>query len=157
MIRNFRLEDINYIINSHYEIYNQEYDYDLSFKEFIANSLEDFIKRSDYLKENIWIAEINGEPKGSICITKFDESTAQIRLFIVDPKQRGTGIGKQLIEKSIDFCKLVNYKTITLWTNSDLKAARSLYENYGFKLMETKKVILSNQNLIEERWELNIF
>jgi hypothetical protein len=35
MIRSFQLEDADYIIYSHYEIYNREYQYDISFKEFI--------------------------------------------------------------------------------------------------------------------------
>ncbi|SEN75623.1 hypothetical protein SAMN05444955_12153 [Lihuaxuella thermophila] len=35
MIRPFKWKDIYYIIHSHYEIYHNEYGYDLSFRDFI--------------------------------------------------------------------------------------------------------------------------
>lgn len=156
MIRSFHLEDTDYIIRSHYEIYNKEYHYDLSFKEFIENTLNEFIKRADRSKENIWILEMDDEPKGSIGITKVNEHVAQLRLFLVDPGVRGAGYGGQLIQKAIDFCREANYKTIILWTNSELKAARHLYEKYGFRLIETRIQTLSGQDLTEERWELSL-
>lgn len=65
-------------------------------------------------------------------------------------------MGGQLVQKAIDFCREKNYKTIILWTNSELKAARHLYEKFGFRIMETRKETLSNQELVEERWELSL-
>lgn len=156
MIRSFKLDDGEFIINSHYDIYSKEYNFDLSFKDFIAKIIDDFIKRSDYLNEHIWILEIDDEPRGSIGITKVNESVAQLRLFLVDPSLRGSGQGGQLVQKVIDFCRENEYKTIILWTNSELKAARHLYEKFGFRIMETRKEILSNLELVEERWELSI-
>ena len=157
MIRSFKAEDAQYIINSHYDIYAKEYKFDLSFKDFIAKSVEDFIQRSDDLNEKILILEIAEEPKGSIGITKVNEDVAQLRLFLVDPSLRGSGLGRQLIQNAIDFCREKKYKTIILWTNSELKAARHLYEKFGFRIMETRKQVLSNQELIEERWELSLY
>lgn len=155
MIRSFRSEDAEYIINSHYRIYAKEYNYDVSFRDFIAKNMDDFVQRSDSSKEHIWILEMDDEPKGSIGIFKVNESVAQLRFFLIDPKLRGTGFGRQLVQKAIDFCKIKHYKTILLWTNSDLKAARHLYGKCGFQLMETRKEFLSNQVIIEERWELS--
>ncbi len=156
MIRSFKAEDAGFIINSHYDIYANEYNFDLSFKNFIAKSVDDFIKRSDHVNENIWILEIDEEAKGSIGITKVNENVAQLRLFLVDPSLRGAGLGGQLVQKAIDFCREKNYKTIILWTNSELKAARHLYKKFGFRIMETRKETLSNQELVEERWELSL-
>jgi GNAT superfamily N-acetyltransferase len=155
MIRTFRLEDADYIINSHYEIYNREYQYDLSFRDFIAESVKGFIKRSDS-KENIWILEIEGKQRGSISIKKVNDKIAQLGLFLVEPSLRGSGYGKQLLQKAIDFCKENGYQTIILWTNSELKSARRIYEKNGFQLKETRIQTLSNKELIEERWELSI-
>jgi GNAT superfamily N-acetyltransferase len=155
MIRTFRLEDADYIINSHYEIYNREYQYDLSFRDFIAESVKGFIKRSDS-KENIWILEIEGKQRGSISIKKVNDKIAQLGLFLVEPSLRGSGYGKQLLQKAIDFCKEKGYQTIILWTNSELKSARRIYEKNGFQLKETRIQTLSNKELIEERWELSI-
>ena len=118
VIRMFKLEDADYIINSHYEIYNREYQYDLSFRDFIAESVNGFIKRSDS-KENIWILEIEGEPKGSISIKKVNDKVAQLGLFLVEPDLRGSGYGKQLLQTAIAFCKEKGYQTVILWTNSE--------------------------------------
>jgi GNAT superfamily N-acetyltransferase len=155
MIRMFKLEDADYIINSHYEIYNREYQYDLSFRDFIAESVNGFIKRSDS-KENIWILEIEGEPKGSISIKKVNDKVAQLGLFLVEPDLRGSGYGKQLLQTAIAFCKEKGYQAVILWTNSELKTARRIYEKNGFQLKETRIRNLSNKELIEEKWELSI-
>ncbi|QPA32542.1 GNAT family N-acetyltransferase [Thermaerobacillus caldiproteolyticus] len=151
----FKLEDADYIINSYYEIYNREYQYDLSFRDFIAESVNGFIKRSDS-KENIWILEIEGEPKGSISIKKVNDKVAQLGLFLVEPDLRGSGYGKQLLQTAIAFCKEKGYQTVILWTNSELKSARCIYEKNGFQLKETRIRNLSNKELIEEKWELSI-
>lgn len=156
MIRPFKLEDKDYIIDSHYHIYQKEYDYDLTFKDFIESSVNEYIKRLDNSKEKIWILEISGKSKGSIAITKYQEDIAQLRLFLIEPDIRGTGLGSSLLEAAIRFCKNANYANVILWTNQDLKAARKLYKRYGFILKEEKHSFLSNQHLIEERWELKL-
>lgn len=156
MIRTFNLEDTNYIINSHYELYNKKYNYDLSFRDFISKNMEGFIERADNIKERIWILEVEKERRGSISIKKVNENVAQLGMFLVDPNLRGAGFGNQLIQKAIHFCRQTNYKTIILWTNNDLKAARHIYENNGFRLIKTRKQTLSNQELLEELWELSI-
>jgi len=156
MIRNFKKNDKDYIIDSHYKIYNKEYSYDLSFKKFVSNSVNQYIKKANNSLENIWILDIDGCPKGSISIKSVSEDVAQLGLFLVDPSLRGTGLGKQLIQTAIDFCKERNYKKVVLWTNSELVAARRIYENKGFRLIETRNLILSNKELIEEQWELSL-
>nr|WP_269528355.1 GNAT family N-acetyltransferase [Anoxybacillus tepidamans] len=107
-------------------------------------------------KENIWILEVKGKPKGSISIKKVSDQVAQLGLFLVEPGVRGGGYGQQLLQRAIDFCKEKGYETIILWTNSELKSARMLYEKNGFRLNETRRQILSNKELIEEKWELHI-
>ncbi|MGR6338856.1 GNAT family N-acetyltransferase [Priestia megaterium] len=156
MIRDFNENDKDYIIDSHYKIYNKEYNYDLSFKEFISNSVNQYIKNANNLLENIWILDIDGCPKGSISIKRVNEDVAQLGLFLVDPSLRGTGLGKQLVQTAIDFCKEKNYKKVVLWTNSKLFAARRIYKNKGFQLIETRKQFLSNKELVEEQWELSL-
>ncbi|MFS1514288.1 GNAT family N-acetyltransferase [Chengkuizengella sp. SCS-71B] len=155
MIRTFKQDDINYIINSHYKLYNREFNYDLSFRDFIENSVNGFIKRSN-IKENIWILEIQGNKSGSISIKKVNEETAQLGLFLVDPNARGAGYGQQLVQTAIDFCKEFGFKKIVLWTNSELTSARRIYERNGFQLKEIRIQTLSKKELIEERWELFI-
>ena len=83
MIRSFTHEDKDYIINSHYELYNKEYNYDLSFRDFIEEKVEDIIKKS-YDNENTWILEIERAKRGLNCKVKcitFLSNPVGIRFF----------------------------------------------------------------------------
>ncbi|MCL7749576.1 GNAT family N-acetyltransferase [Halalkalibacter alkaliphilus] len=153
MIRTYRLEDQDYIVNSHYDLYNKEFGYDLTFREFIEESVRGFIERADS-SENIFILEIGGKQSGSVSLKKVNDNTAQLGLFLVEPNVRGTGYGQKLVETAINFSKENGFKSIILWTNSELKAARRIYERFGFELKKTQTQILSNKELIEEKWEL---
>lgn len=151
MIRTFKPADKDYIIQSHYKLYHNEFQYDLSFRDFIADSVTGFMDRSNP-RENIWILEINGKQKGSISIKEADDDTAQLGLFLLDPSTRGCGYGQKLLETAIDFCKEAGYENVILWTNSELTAARKLYQRNGFELTETRVRLLSNKELTEEQW-----
>ncbi len=54
------------------------------------------------------------------------------RLF-VRPAFRGLGLGRQLVEATLDCARRKGYDTILLDTLSDMEAARALYEDLGFK------------------------
>ncbi|WP_332633925.1 GNAT family N-acetyltransferase [Halalkalibacter flavus] len=153
MIRTYRLEDKDYIVNSHYDLYNKDFGYDLSFRDFIEESVSGFIERADSY-ENIFILEIGGKQSGSVSIKKVNAITAQLGLFLVEPNVRGTGYGQKLVETAISFSKENGFESIILWTNSELKSARRIYERVGFELKKTQTQILSNKELIEEKWEL---
>lgn len=153
MIRPYRPGDEEYVISSHDEIYRKEYQFDSSFREFISATMQAFLDRFDPEKEQLWIVEVEGEPKGSIGITRQTDETAQLRWFLIEPEARGQRYGKQLLETAIQFCREKKYETISLVTNSKLDAARALYEKYGFSIVETTQQLRSNQLLIEERWE----
>ncbi|WP_160645336.1 GNAT family N-acetyltransferase [Chengkuizengella marina] len=155
MIRTLRRDDIDYIINSHYKLYKKEFNYDITFRDFIEDSVNGFIKRASH-KENIWVLEIQGKQHGSISIKRMNDETAQLGLFLVEPSIRGAGYGQQLVQTAIEFCKELNFKNIILWTNSELTSARRIYMRNGFELKETRVQTLSNKKLTEELWELYI-
>lgn len=143
-------------MEAHYRIYQEEYNFDDSFKEFIADSIVSFSKNRDAEKENIWVVNVNGLVKGSIGVVSVSGDTAQLRWFLIEADQRGKGHGKRLIKEAIQFSKDKNYKNLILWTNRSLSAARNLYEYFRFKITEVKKSFLSNQEILEEKWELKL-
>ena len=61
--------------------------------------------------------------------------------FCVDPDVRGKGIGKQLIEFSIETARGYGKKYLRLYTSDDPNeaAAQFLYEKYGFKLTRNEQ------------------
>lgn len=155
MLRTYTVEDSQYIVESHYELYHQEFHYDLSFKEFINERVAGFVSRDSH-EENIWIVDHDGERRGSISIHKVDNEIAQLGLFLVDPSVRGHGYGQKLIETAIQFCEGLSYKSIVLVTNQELKGARRIYEKNGFKRVEVWTETKSNKILNEEKWILEL-
>lgn len=55
-----------------------------------------------------------------------------VKMYLL-PKARGIGLGKLLIQKSIDFAKEAGYQHIYLETMPQLKQALKTYEKFGFQ------------------------
>jgi ribosomal protein S18 acetylase RimI-like enzyme len=84
-------------------------------------------------------------------------AVAQLRLLLVEPSARGLGIGKRLVEECNRFAGQAGYRKIMLWTQSELAAARRLYQNAGFELVaEEEHQSWSRNHLVAETWELKL-
>lgn len=154
-IRTFAPGDVGYVAYLHGKVYSTTYQFGQIFEYYVMKGLTEFLINSD--GGELWVAEVNGELVGSIAITKFSDSTAQLRWFILDEKYQGMGIGKNLIDTALGFCKEQKYNHVFLWTVSTLETARYLYQKYNFTKTEEK----SNKEwtgslLIEERWDLHL-
>jgi putative acetyltransferase len=49
---------------------------------------------------------------------------------------RGKGLGRRLIEASLDFARQYGYRQVYIETMPELKRAMSIYEKYGFRYLE---------------------
>lgn len=56
----------------------------------------------------------------------------EINLFIVSPELRGKGLGTELMDRYMEFCKRNKLKSIFLWTDEDCNYR--FYSRYGFSL-----------------------
>lgn len=155
-IRSFEPKDIDYIIKRHRALYEKEFGFTSEFGDYVEEYVHKFNEHYDANKETIWIAEENGAPVGVIAIVKADDTTAQLRWFLIEPELRGRGLGHKLIDTAIEFCREKGYKHIFLWTVHILEPARHLYKQHGFSLTESKEHELWGHHLIEERWDLSI-
>jgi GNAT superfamily N-acetyltransferase len=137
-LRTHRPGDMGFVVARHGVIYGEEYGWDSSIEALTAEICSNFLKNFDPARERCWIAEIDGEPVGSVFLVKEPgkDDVARLRLLIVDPKARGLGIGRRLVEECIRFGREAGYKTITLWTHAVLKGARVIYQQAGFKVTE---------------------
>lgn len=66
----------------------------------------------------------------------FKSEWSYIRMVGVNPNHRGQGIAKALTEMCINFALQNNEKTIALHTSEFMDAARHIYENLGFTVLE---------------------
>jgi DNA-binding MarR family transcriptional regulator/predicted N-acetyltransferase YhbS len=156
LLRSHRPGDIGWIISRHGALYAQESGWDISFEALAAEIAAQFIRSYDASREHCWIAEIGGEPVGSVFLVKASDEVAKLRLLLVERKARGLGVGRALTEQCIRFAKAAGYTSITLWTQSILVAARGIYQRAGFRRVREEKHHSFGADLVGETWEMKL-
>ena len=155
-LREPRPGDMGWVVQSHGALYAREYGFDSSFEGLVAEIAARFLSSFDASRERCWIADIHGTQVGSIFLVRHTDDVAKLRLLLVDPAGRGLGLGHRLVGDCIAFAKACGYRTITLWTQSILVAARKIYQEAGFKLVATEPHRSFGQDLLGETWELEL-
>jgi DNA-binding MarR family transcriptional regulator/GNAT superfamily N-acetyltransferase len=156
VLRSHRPGDIGWIVSRHGALYAHEYGWDISFEALAAEITAQFIRSYDPSREQCWIAEIDGEPVGSIVLVKASDDVAKLRLLLVERKARGLGVGRALTEQCIRFAREAGYRSITLWTQSILTAARGIYQRAGFRRVKEEKHHSFGVDLVGETWVLKL-
>lgn len=83
-----------------------------------------------------YVAEWDGEVVGAGGIYPTEglpEDTCELVKMYTYPYVRGIGLGRVLIQKSLDFAKDAGYKKVYLETMPELKQALKTYEKFGFE------------------------
>ena len=94
---------------------------------------------------------------GSIAILGRSAEEAQLRWFLLDPRWRGQGVGRRLMEEALGFCRNVGYARVFLWTVSGLAASSHLYRAYGFvKVQEESPREAWGTRITEEKHVLEL-
>jgi len=156
VLRSHRVGDMGWVISKQAAAYAADYGWDISYEALVAEICAQFIKSYDAAREHCWIAEVGGEPVGSIFLVKATDEIAKLRLLQVEKKARGLGVGRALVQQCIEGARQRGYRRMTLWTQSILVAARGIYKAAGFELVATKPHHSFGQDLIGETWERDL-
>jgi len=148
--------DLGWVVHRHGAVYAQEYGYNEQFEALVAEIVAHFVQRYDAKRERCWIAQQGGEPVGSVFLVERSKTVAQLRLLLVEPKARGSGLGTRLVDECVRFARQAGYRKITLWTQSELRAARRLYQAAGFHVVRKQRNHSFGKDLVSETWELEL-
>src|SRR4051794_36895091 len=103
VLRPLESGDYGWVVQRHGVLYADELGWVHTFEGMVARLVADYIDNFDPKRENGWIAEVDGERVGCVfCVTR-GTSTAQLRMFLVEPSARGMGIGTKLVEECLRF------------------------------------------------------
>lgn len=155
-LREPRPGDYGWVVHAHGALYAREYGYDASFEGLVAGIVADYLKNLDPARERCWIADIGGEPVGAVFCVRRSDTVAKLRLLILEPRARGLGIGRRLVEACIAFAHEAGYAKLELWTQSDLAAARAIYVATGFRLVGAEPNRAFGKDLVSETWDLDL-
>jgi GNAT superfamily N-acetyltransferase len=148
--------DLGWVIMAHGEIYAREFGLDTRFEALVARIVADYAGAHDPAREAGWVAELDGRRVGCVFCVARDETTAQLRILLVDPAARGRGTGRQLVDECIRFARGAGYRRVVLWTNEPLKSAARIYRAAGFRLTAEEPHHSFGVDLVGQDYELDL-
>lgn len=153
-LREPRAGDYGWIIERHGQLYAGEFGWDERFEALVARIVADYMADHDPVRERCWISERDGVRLGCVFVVRQTDDIAKLRLLIVDPLARGTGLGRTLVRQCVAFAREANYRHLVLWTNDVLVGARHIYETEGFRLSEQMPHADFGPSMVGESWTL---
>jgi DNA-binding MarR family transcriptional regulator/GNAT superfamily N-acetyltransferase len=153
-IRTHRIGDMGWAIEQHGRLYAEEFGWNGEFEALVATLFARFATLHDPAAERFWVAEVDGERAGCVFVVRNEQDphTAQLRCLLVDPKGRGLGVGRRLVEECLHFATSAGYHNMLLWTNDVLVGARRIYQAAGFTLLEESRHRSFGHDLLGQIW-----
>jgi ribosomal protein S18 acetylase RimI-like enzyme len=118
--------------------YAASLDVDLCFQNFaqeLAGLPGDYVPPQGCLL----IADAGGNAQGCVALRPLpgaDEArvrTGEVKRLYVDPRARGTGVGRALMQALFDRARGAGYRELKLDTLATMTSARALYASLGFR------------------------
>ncbi|MBL8710167.1 MAG: GNAT family N-acetyltransferase [Rhodospirillaceae bacterium] len=147
------------IVGAHARYYAQAWSFDQNFEAKVAADFASFLVNMKTDRDLLLVAKrADDRFLGSIVIDAGDAAGrgAHLRWFIVAPEAQRTGLGKQLLDRAMGFCRERDYRRIYLYTFAGLDAARRLYEQAGFTLKEEQDASTWGRSTREQCFEVEL-
>ena len=148
--------DLGWVVARHGALYAQEFGYNIEFEALVAEIVGQFVQQFDPARERCWIARSAGRSLGSVFLVKVDESTAKLRLLILEPEARGMRLGERLVQTCMDHARALGYQRMVLWTQSHLDAARRIYARLGWEKVGEESHKSFGLDLVAETWQVEL-
>lgn len=113
------------------QIANQHYGLAFDVEAMIASDLED---RTKFFPPHgrLYVMHYDGAYAGVGALKRLAPGVAELQRMYVQPRARGIGAGRRLLERLLDDARAIGYKTVRLESLKALAAAHALYRSAGF-------------------------
>lgn len=138
-----RAGDLGRVIELHGTCYDDLPGFGLSFEAYVARTIAEYVL-DNQARGRLWLAEQGGRLIGCTAIALRDNGVGQLRWVLVDQSARGMGLGKQLVDAALEYCREAGCESVFLETTDGLPESQALYEKLGFN-------VISNET--EELWD----
>jgi len=135
--------DLGRIISLHGTAYDALPGFGLNFEAFVARTIAEYVLDAGG-DGRIWMAEQNDRLIGCAALVLRGDGLGQLRWILVDISARGIGLGKDLVNRALEFARDRRCSTVFLETTDGLPESQQLYEKLGFH-------VTSNEQ--EELWD----
>jgi GNAT superfamily N-acetyltransferase len=79
-----------------------------------------------------------------------------LRILLVDPAIRGQGLGHRLVATALQHAQTAGFACVRLWTNHPLIAAKRIYQDAGFVLIDEQPHHSFGVQLTGQTYELDL-
>ena len=153
-LRAFHANDKDWLVDQHQALYARDEGFDDSFGPLVDTILTEFLANHDPSCEAGWIAAQGKTRLGSIFCVRLNADTAKLRVFLLVPEARGTGLGTRMLYTCMQFARDAGYHGMRLWTHESHKAAGALYRRNGWTLDSSTPVHSFGRDNIEQNWSI---
>lgn len=152
-IKPFAPADVDWIVDRHGALYARDEGFDASFPALVASILVDFTAHAQPGRDAGWVAWRDGKRQGCIFVVAEAPDIAKLRLVLVEPESRGTGLAQALLDTALGFARDAGYGAMRLWTHESHVAAGRLYARNGFSLIESEAKQAFGQPVVSQIWQ----
>jgi len=146
------------VIELHELYYGKNWNLGLNFSREVAVEFTDFLGRYEDSGNRLWLVLADsddpceqtimgslvidggpndeGEEGAKLRFIDDEEKGARLRWVVLVSELHGQGLGRELLDRAMTYCIDVGFERVYLWTFEGLEAARHLYEEHGFTLIE---------------------
>jgi DNA-binding MarR family transcriptional regulator/GNAT superfamily N-acetyltransferase len=144
--------DLGWVLQRHGAVYAEEFGWNRDFEAYVARLVAGYLDISHPERAAGWIAEVDGVPAGSVFCVPEDDSTARLRMLLVERWARGLGIGTRLVDEVLRFARRAGYDRVVLSTYDVLAGARRIYQAAGFTLVSEERGRSYGHDLNAQDW-----
>jgi GNAT superfamily N-acetyltransferase len=153
---NFEPGDLGQLILIHGVQNYQDYGFSPVHEAYCARIAGDFMLNETPGRSKAWLAKKDNQVVGSVLICELPGDIAQLRLLFADKSIRGSGLGRWLVQDSVQYCREAGFRKVFLWTVDGLGRAISIYRSIGFEQTEEKIQLAWGRESRELRFDLEL-